>query len=86
MASLCNYLQLKGVTDLYVCAQKGCPRKTALLSAKAHIQTGRLRINPILTRKSALKKKKKKKSASPDTRRYPDHLHVLYALFIFFII
>ena len=56
-------LQLKGVTDLYVCAQKGCPRETALLSAKAHIQTGRLRINPILTRKSALKiiKKKKKK-------------------------
>ena len=49
-------LQLKGVTDLYVCAQKGCPRGT-----KAHIQTGRLRINPILTRKSALKKKKKKK-------------------------
>ena len=27
----------------------------------------------------------KKKSASPDTRRYPDHLHVVYALFNFFI-
>ena len=65
---------------------KGVPQRDGSFERQSHIQTGRLRINPILTRKSALKKKKKKKSASPDVRRYPDHLHVVYALFIFFLL